>query len=135
MGHLRRQCRDPQAYFDLRWHFYDLRSLAELKLFQNVRHFHGLLAGLLGEFSKQQRRVEARKLVWMAAAIAIGGAGVGAAIALPVRAVLGGRMSVGTMVFVLGLIAILQMRPLGVLPECRTPVPLQPLRDRSLPRY
>lgn len=97
-----------RRYFDLRWHFYDLRSLAELKLFQNVRHFHGLLAGLLGEFNAQQRRVERRKLAWMAAAIVIGGGGLGAAIVLLVSQVSRGDMSIGTLVFVLGAVATLQ---------------------------
>ena len=97
-----------RRYFDLRWHFYDLRSLAELKLFQNVRHFHGLLANLLSEFNGQQRRVELRKLVWMTAAVAIGAGGIGTAIVLLVRSVLRGEMSVGTLVFVFGSIAALQ---------------------------
>ena len=54
--------RHAAAYSISAWHFYDLRWLAELKLFQNVRHFHGLLARLLGEFNTQQRRMERRKL-------------------------------------------------------------------------
>ena len=108
LGHLRRQGRDPQTLFRSPRHFYDLRWLAELKLFQNVRHFHGLLTRLLDEFNTQQRHVERRKLLWLAASIAAGGGCIGTAIVLLVEEVRHGEMPIGTMVFVLGSVGMLQ---------------------------
>ena len=97
-----------RRFVDLRSHFCDLRSLAELKLFQNVGYFHGLLADLFNVFSKQHGRLERRKLIWLAAAVAIGGGGIGAAMVCLVGKVLRGDMPVGTIVFVFGSIATLQ---------------------------
>jgi ATP-binding cassette subfamily B protein len=97
-----------RRFFDVRGHFYDLRSLTELKLFQNVRHFHNLLTRLLSEFNTQQRHVERRKLIWLIASIAVGGGCIGAAILLLTGEVQRGNMAIGTMVFVFGSIAALQ---------------------------
>ena len=97
-----------RRFFDLRSHFYELRSLMELKLFQNVEHFHRLLAGLLGEFNNQQRREERRKLAWQTAAIVLAGLALGSAIACLVGKLLRGEIAIGTVVFVLGSIAALQ---------------------------
>jgi len=97
-----------RRFFDIRAHFYDLRSLAEIKLFQNVRHFHDVMSCLLGEFSTQQRDVERRKLIWLAASIVIGGGCVGTAIAFLVGEVRHGDIPIGTMVFVFGSIGTLQ---------------------------
>ncbi len=97
-----------RRFVDIRAHFYDLRSLAELKLFQNVRHFRALLARLLGEFNAQQRRMERRKLISMAAAIVAGGGCIATAIALLVADVRHGAMAIGTMVFVFASIGTLQ---------------------------
>jgi ATP-binding cassette subfamily B protein len=98
-----------RRFFYLRWNFFDLRSLTELKLYQDVRHFHGLLASLMGEFSEQQRGVERRKLIWLIAAILSGGACVGLAVVMLVGTALDGKLSVGTMAFILGSIATLQI--------------------------
>jgi ATP-binding cassette subfamily B protein len=97
-----------RKFVDLRSHFCDLRSLAELKLFQNVKYFHGLLAALFGALSEQHRQLERRKLIWLAATLAVGGACVGTAMACLVAKVLRGDLPVGTMVFVFGSMAALQ---------------------------
>ena len=97
-----------RKFVDLRSHFCDLHSLAELKLFQNVKYFHGLLAELFGTFSRQYRHLERRKLIWLAAVLAVGGGSVGAAMVCLVGKVLHGNLPLGTMVFVFGSIAALQ---------------------------
>lgn len=97
-----------RRFFDLRGHFYDFRSLAELKLFQNVRHFHVLLTNLLDDFNNKQRHVERHKLFWMVTTITIGGGSIGLAIGLLVSEMLRGNMQLGIMIFALGSIASLQ---------------------------
>jgi ATP-binding cassette subfamily B protein len=97
-----------RRFVDLRAHFCDPRLLVELKLFQSVGRFLGLLADLLGGFNRQHRRLERRKLLWLAAASAIAGGSIGAAMVCLVQKVLRGEMPVGTMVFVFGAIATLE---------------------------
>ena len=99
---------ERRRFVDLRGHFCDFRSLAELKLFQNVKYFHGLLAELFGGFSRQHRQLERRKLVWLAAVLAVGGGSVAASMVCLVGKVLHGDLPMGTMLFVFGSIAALQ---------------------------
>ncbi len=97
-----------RRFFDVRRHFYDLWSLAELKLFRNVQHFHQLLADLLGTFNNQQRRQERRKLAWQIVAITLAGLALGSAIGCFAAKALGGQITIGTLTFIFGSITAMQ---------------------------
>ena len=97
-----------RKFFDVRRHFYDPWSLAEIKLFRNVRYFHQLLTSLLEAFNNLQRRQERRKLAWQIVAIALAGVAFGSAIACFAAKVVAGQITIGTLTFVLGSITAMQ---------------------------
>mgnify|MGYP001444444373 CR=1 FL=1 len=99
---------DRRKFVDVRNHFYQLSYLTELKLFQNVRHFHAIIRDLLSSFNSEHQRQERKKLVHQLISVILSGAAIGFATVIVVFGVVKGNVEIGTMMFVLASIAGLQ---------------------------
>lgn len=97
-----------RRYWDLRGHFDALPSLIELKLFQNTRHFVGIIKDLFGTFQDEQRVVERKKLWRELAVSSLSQIVIAFAVIWFIAAVIRGEFLIGTFTFILASIGELR---------------------------
>lgn len=97
-----------RRYFDLRRHFYSVGNIIELKLFQNVPHFVGLIRDMFSGLLKEQADAEGFKMRQRFVTLTISQAAISFATIWFFISVLHGNIQIGTLTFLLSSIGQLR---------------------------
>jgi len=97
-----------RRFWDLRFHFDQLPSLIELKLFRNVNYFMNLIKNLFRSFQSEQKAAERSRMFSQIATLSISEVTVIGAIVWLVFEVTRGHFQVGTLTFLLASIGDLR---------------------------
>lgn len=97
-----------RKYWELRRHFFSLKSLVELKLFQNIGHFLSMVKELFISFRGEQKKAEKQKLIYQLIALILSHLAIAFAIVWFINEVVQGNLLVGTLTFILTSIADLR---------------------------
>lgn len=97
-----------RQFFSFRRHFFSLYSLIELKVFQNVDHFYGLLKKMFTDFTDDQQKNERKKAYRLLACLILSIAAMIASIVIVITKASVGVLQIGTMTFILASINRLQ---------------------------
>ena len=94
-----------RKFYDTRNHFYGLSDIVELKLFQNIKYFIGIINDLFGSFQDEQRKIERKKLKKDLIVFSLSQVTMMAAAIWFVFRVVDGGLQVGTFTFAIASIA------------------------------
>ena len=97
-----------RRYWDVRWHFEGVPAITELKLFQNISHFHRIIKDLFRSFRKEQKLAERKRLINQLLSFVLSQTTIAFAIVWFIMQVIHGNLLIGTLTFFL--ISIAQFR-------------------------
>jgi ATP-binding cassette subfamily B protein len=97
-----------RRYFDLRWRFGQIGAITEMKLFQNINKFLGIIEQLYSNFQNDEIKNEKNKLIKNLIAILISQATMALIFLYFINEVLNGHIQIGSFTFYIASVASLR---------------------------